>query len=239
MKGWSYDRSLFSRSLRTGFKQRRRCGNGRDGHNSQDKIIAILRGLGAEHMRSLAGALCEGGIGMIEVTFNQAMPDSFPETQAAIRLIAREFSGRVLPGAGTVMSVAQANLAFEAGARYVVSPNVDPEVIRETKRLGMASFPGAMTPTECVLAHNAGADAVKVFPAGDLGPGYIKALRAPLSHIEFLAVGGVNEKNAAEYLRAGAIGLGVGGSLVNREWIERGELTKITALAREYVKAVR
>lgn len=90
------------------------------------------------------------------------------------------------------------------------------------------------------MPKRAGADAVKVFPAGDLGPNYIKAIRAPLSDIEFLAVGGVNEKNAAEFIRAGAIGLGVGGSLVNREWIEKGETDKkITALAREYGKAVK
>lgn len=144
----------------------------------KDKIIAIVRGLEGAYARP-ASALYAGGITMIEVTFNQAKPDSWPETQAAIRLIAREFEGRVIPGAGTVMTTEQVQMAFDAGARYIVSPNVDEAVIRETKRLGLVSLPGAMTPTECVNAKRAGADAVKVFPAGDLGPNYIKAIRAP------------------------------------------------------------
>ncbi len=204
----------------------------------RDKLIAIVRGLGRDHMLSLAGALIEGGITMIEVTFNQARPETWTDTRAAIHSIAEEFQGVVVAGAGTVMSVEQANMAKDAGAEYIVAPNVDEAVIREAKRLGMGAFPGALTPTECQAAHLAGADAVKLFPAGDLGPGYLKAIRAPLSHIEFLAVGGVNEKNAAEFLKAGAVGLGVGGSLVNREWIEAGEFCKITALARAYRKAV-
>lgn len=204
----------------------------------QDKLIAIVRGLAPGHMRPLAEALIAGGITMIEVTFNQARPETWAGTQQAIRSIADAFPGAVLPGAGTVMSVAQLNMAREAGAAYMVSPNVNEQLIREAKRLGMGAFPGAMTPTECALAHEAGADAVKVFPAGDLGPGYIKALRAPLSHIEFLAVGGITEKNAGDYIRAGAVGLGVGGSLVNKEWIEAGAFDKITALAREYRRAV-
>ncbi len=204
----------------------------------RDKLIAIVRGLGREHMLALADALIAGGITMIEVTFNQAKPDSWADTQKAIRSIADEFDGAVVPGAGTVMTKEQANMSKDAGAQYVVAPNVDEVVIREAKRLGMYAFPGALTPSECQAAHLAGADAVKLFPAGDLGPKYLKAIRAPLSHIHFLAVGGVNEKNAADFIKAGAIGLGVGGSLVNKEWIEAGAFEKITALARAYRKAV-
>ena len=203
-----------------------------------DRIIAIVRGLEGNHMLGLAGALCEGGITMIEVTFNQAAPEKWHETCDAIRLISEKFSGRMLVGAGTVMTVEQLNLAREAGAKYIISPDTNPEIIRATKKLGLASFPGAMTPSECVTAYNAGADAVKVFPAGQLGSAYIKAIRAPLSHIPMLAVGGVNEKNAAEFIKAGCIGLGVGGMLVNAELARNGEFDKITALAREYIKAV-
>jgi 2-dehydro-3-deoxyphosphogluconate aldolase/(4S)-4-hydroxy-2-oxoglutarate aldolase len=204
----------------------------------REKLIAIVRGLGRDHMLSLAGALIEGGITMIEVTFNQARPDTWTDTQKAIRLIADQFAGCVAAGAGTVLTIEQANMAKDAGAQYIVAPNVDEAVIREAKRLGMGAFPGALTPTECQAANMAGADAVKLFPAGDLGPGYLKAIRAPLSHIEFLAVGGISEKNAADFLKAGAVGLGVGGSLVNKEWIEAGDFSKITALARAYRKAV-
>lgn len=204
-----------------------------------NKLIAIVRGLEARHMRALAEALLKGGISMIEVTFNQAHPEMWADTAAAIKLLADEFSGRILPGAGTVMTPEQVRIARDAGAMYIISPDTCPEVIKETKRLGLVSLPGAMTPTECALAARSGADAVKIFPAGNLGPGYIKALRAPLSNISFLAVGGVNEKNAADFIAAGAVGLGVGGALVNKEWIENGEFDKITALAREYVKAVK
>lgn len=204
----------------------------------KDKLIAIVRGLAPAHMRALVGALVEGGVNLIEVTFNQAQPASWADTQAAIRMIADEFRGTVLPGAGTVMTVEQVNMAKDAGARYVISPNVDEAVIRAANRRGLCAFPGAMTPTECQRAKCAGADAVKLFPAGNLGPDYLKALRAPLSHIEFLAVGGISKKNAADFIKAGAIGLGIGGSLVNREWIKAGEFSKITARALEYRKAV-
>lgn len=202
------------------------------------RIIAIVRGLEGEHMLGLAGALYEGGITMMEVTFNQSDPSKWVETTDAIRLISDRYAGKIAVGAGTVMTIEQLHLACDAGARYIIAPDVNVDVIRETKRLGLASFPGAMTPTECVTAYNAGADAVKVFPAGQLGPGYIKAIKAPLSHIPMLAVGGVNEKNAADFIKAGCIGLGVGGMLVNGELVRRGELDKISALAREYKKAV-
>ena len=129
-------------------------------------------------------------------------------------------------------------MTYDAGGRYLVTPATQPEIIRMGKALGLGLFPGAFTPTEILAAYEAGADGVKVFPASALGPSYIKAVRAPLSHIPLLAVGGINEKNAAEFLRAGCVGLGVGGSLVNKQWIADGEWDKITALAKEYVKAI-
>ena len=103
----------------------------------------------------------------------------------------------------------------------------------------MISMPGAMTPSEILRAHRAGADFVKVFPAANLGPDYIKAIRGPLNQVRLLAVGGVSEKNAAAFMRAGCVGVGVGGNLVNREWIARGEFKKIEALARELCRSVR
>ena len=112
-------------------------------------------------------------------------------------------------------------------------------VIARTRELGMVSMPGALTPTEIVKAYNAGADIVKVFPIGNLGAGYLKAVKAPLSHIPMAAVGGVNEKNAADFIKAGAAGLGVGGNLVNKEWIANGEWDKITALAQAFTDAVK
>lgn len=201
------------------------------------KLIAIARGLGPEPMERLADALLQGGIRLLEVTFNQARPETWADTAAAIRQICDRFDGRMLAGAGTVVSLDQLHLAADAGAKYIISPNVDEAVIRETRRLGLVSLPGALTPTEISQAHDFGASAVKVFPAGTLGPDYIKAVRAPLSHIPLLAVGGINEKNAAAFLAAGCAGLGVGGNLVNRDWIANGEFAKITALAGELSRA--
>ena len=203
------------------------------------KIVAIVRGLGPEHMVRLGHALEEGGIGLMEVTYNQRAPETWKDTASAIEALAKEFGERVLAGAGTVITPEQVQMTYDAGGRYLVTPAVQPEIIRMGKALGLGLYPGAMTPTEILTAWNAGADVVKVFPSVSLGPGYIKAVKAPLSHIPLMAVGGVNEKNAADYMKAGCVGLGVGGNLVNREWIENGEWDRITALAREYMKAVK
>lgn len=202
------------------------------------KLIVIVRGLESAHMSELAEALCQGGLRAMEITYNQMKPDTWRHTLSAIRLVDEQFGGRLLVGAGTVLTEAQVEMAAEAGAKYIISPNTDARVIARTKALGLISMPGALTPTEILTAHELGADFVKLFPAGTLGIEYIKAVRAPLSHIPLMAVGGVNEKNAADFLRAGCVGLGVGGGLVNKEWIENGAFDKIEALAREYIKAV-
>ena len=204
----------------------------------QRKIVAIVRGLAPEYILRLGHAFEEGGIGLMEVTYNQKAPETWKATAAAIEAMAKEFGDRVLVGAGTVITLEQVKMTYDAGGHYLVTPATQPEIIRAGKALGMGLYPGALTPTEILTAYNAGADAVKVFPAGNLGPGYIKAVKAPLSHIPLMAVGGVNEKNAADFMKAGCVGLGVGGNLVNKDWIENGEWAKITALAKEFMKAV-
>lgn len=204
----------------------------------QRKIIAIVRGLAPEYMVKLAEALYEGGIDLMEVTFNQAKPETWKDTAAAIKAVSEHMQGRMLVGAGTVITQEQLDMAKEAGALYIITPNTNVDLIRKVKEYGLLSFPGAFTPTEIEMAYEAGADAVKVFPAGNLGASYIKAVKAPLSHIPLMAVGGVNEKNAADFLKAGCCGIGVGGNLVNKEWIKAGEWDKIIALAQEYRKAV-
>ena len=185
------------------------------------KIIAIVRGLAPEYLVRLGHALAEGGIGMMEITYDQKNPESW------------------LAGAGTVITLQQVSMTYNAGGHYLVTPATQPEIIRAGKALGLGLFPGALTPTEILTAYEAGADAVKVFPAASLGPGYIRAVRAPLSHIPLMAVGGINEKNAADFMKAGCVGLGVGGNLVNKEWIRDGEWAKITELAKEFTKAVK
>ena len=205
----------------------------------QRKIVAIVRGLKPEYIIRLGHAFEEGGIGLMEVTYDQKAPETWKNTAAAIEAVEKEFGDRVLVGAGTVITPEQVSMTYNAGGHYLVTPTTQPEIIRMGKALGMGLYPGAFSPSEILEAWKAGADAVKVFPAGSLGPGYIKAVRAPLGHIPLMAVGGVNEKNAAEYMKAGCVGIGAGGNLVNREWIENGEWDKVTALAREFMKAVR
>ena len=204
----------------------------------QRKIVAIVRGLSPEYLLRLGHAFEEGGIGLMEITYDQRNPESWADTARGIEALAKEFGERVLVGAGTVIRPEQVSLTYNAGGRYLVTPTTQPEIIRMGKALGLGLFPGAFTATEILAAYEAGADAVKVFPASQVGPGYIKAIRGPLSHIPLMAVGGVNEKNAADFMKAGCVGLGVGGNLVNKEWILNGEWDKITALAKDFIKAV-
>ena len=205
----------------------------------QRKIVAIVRGLAPEYLLHLGHAFEEGGIGLMEVTYDQRDPASWKDTAKGIEALAKEFGDRVLAGAGTVIRPEQVSLTYNAGGRYLVTPTTQPEIIRMGKALGMGLFPGAFSPSEILMAWEAGADAVKVFPAGNLGPAYIKAIRGPLPHIPLMAVGGVNEKNAADFMKAGCVGLGIGGTLVNKEWIQNGEWGRITALARALMKAVK
>ena len=197
----------------------------------ENKIIAIVRGVYGDDVLRLSEALLQSGIRMIEVTYDQTGKAEY--TADTIRLITEHFAGDVLAGAGTVMSAEQARIAKDAGARYIISPNVKEEVIRETKKLNMVSMPGALTPTEIAAAYEMGADVVKIFPASVLGPAYIKAVKAPLKHIPVMAVGGINEKNARDYIAAGAAGVGVGGNLVNRQWVSEGKFDEIGRIARE------
>jgi 2-dehydro-3-deoxyphosphogluconate aldolase/(4S)-4-hydroxy-2-oxoglutarate aldolase len=205
----------------------------------EHKLIAIVRGAEESTILPLAEALLAGGITMMEITFNQAKPETFDSTLRGISHVREKFGDSLLAGAGTVISTDQVDMAYQAGALYIISPNTNPAVIHRTRELGMVSLPGALSPSECLAAHEAGADFVKLFPASDLGTGYLKAIRAPLSHIKFLAVGGINEKNAGDFIKAGALGLGVGGNLVNKDWIAAGEWDKISDLARQLVEAVR
>ena len=201
------------------------------------KIITIVRGVYGEDICHLARALAAGGIEMMEVTFDQKNKGSWQDTAAAIRAIGETMEGKLIAGAGTVTTPELAEMAHDAGAAYIVSPNVNEAVIRRTRELGMVSLPGALTPSEIWNAWEAGADFVKVFPVAQLGPAYIKAVRGPLNHIPLLAVGGVNENNVADFLKAGCVGAGVGGNLVNKQWIAQGQWENITDLARTYAAA--
>lgn len=203
------------------------------------KVIAIVRGISCSQIGALAAAIRDGGLCCMEVTFDHGSKEGIENTLDSIRLLKTQFGNTLCIGAGTVLSAEEVRQAQEAGAGYIISPNTDEFVIRETKRLGLVSIPGAMTATEIAYANQCGADLVKVFPAGVLGTDYIKAIRAPLNHISLTAVGGITVQNAPAFLKAGAVGVGVGGNLVSPTLVAEGRFDQITQTAREYADAVR
>lgn len=204
----------------------------------ENKLIAIVRGVESEKCLRVAQALYDGGFRLMEITYDQKHPESWEQTAATIGEVAKAFTGKMFVGAGTVTSVELVELTHKYGGQFIISPDVNEDVIRRTRQLGLVSIPGALTPTEVMTAHRAGAHFVKLFPAGNLGVGYVKAVVAPISHVDLLVVGGIDEKNVASYIALGIAGAGIGGSLVNRAWVEAGAYEKITEVARALVAAV-
>lgn len=200
------------------------------------KIIVILRGLTEEELICTVEAMYRGGIRLAEVTFDSQGNPSDEVTAQRIAKLVRSFPGMHI-GAGTVLTEHQAELTAEAGGRFIISPDTNPDVIRRTRELGLVSIPGALTPSECTLAHRSGADFIKLFPNGEMKPSYLHAIAVPLSHLRFLAVGGVNENNLADCIRAGACGIGVATGIVDKEKIHAGDYDAVTELARKYVNA--
>ncbi len=198
-------------------------------------IIAIARGFYGEGLINAVNAMHKSGIRAFEVTFEQN--GSMERTAEAIRMLRVEFPDSAI-GAGTVLTEEQLAFAYEAGASYVVSPNTDAGIIRRTKSLGLVSVPGAMTPSEIMEAHLAGADIVKLFPAGELGIEYFKAIRAPLSHIKLAAVAGITLDNIAAFHEAGACAFGISSGLFRRSLIESGNFTEIERIAWEYAAQI-
>lgn len=204
----------------------------------KEKLVAILRGVTDEQLPHLLEALYQGGVRLAEITFDAKGVTPAEKTAEQIGWMAKQFEGRMLIGAGTVLNARQAELAIDAGARFIISPNVDEDVIRTSVERNVVSMPGALTPTESVNAYKMGADFVKIFPSDTLGPKYFKAICAPLSHIKFIAVGGVDHLNVADFLKAGAVGVGVGSNIVNKDMLKNGDWAGITKLARLYVEAI-
>jgi len=199
---------------------------------SREKIVAIIRGIPAESGDATAKALADGGIVFLEVTLN---------TDGALGMISRfreQYAGRLRVGAGTVLDLGQAKEAVAAGAEYIISPNLDEEVVYYGVEQGLEVWPGTMTPTEIVRAYKAGASAVKVFPMATLGINYLKEIRAPLNHIPMVATGGVNLQNINEVLAAGAVAVGLGGNLVDKQLVKAGKFDELEKLARAFVNEV-
>jgi 2-dehydro-3-deoxyphosphogluconate aldolase/(4S)-4-hydroxy-2-oxoglutarate aldolase len=196
-------------------------------------VLAVMRAPSKEMLADIGRALLEGGVSIIEVTMTT------PKAIAAIESLADQFGDRAVIGVGTVIDPSAASDAIRAGAQFVVSPGFDRAVVETTKRYGKLSIPGALTPTEILTAWSAGADVVKVFPSTAFGPAYFKDLLAPLPQLRLTPTGGVDLKNAADWIKAGAVFLGVGSALVTRDAMSRGDWPSITANARGFVDAVR
>lgn len=206
----------------------------------QEGLVVIMRGVDPERSVKVAEALVKGGVKLLEVTFDPSDPDTAEKTAGVITRLSKEFDGKLIMGAGTVIRPEYVKAAKNAGAKYIISPNVDPEIIRLTKELGMLSMPGAYTPSECMNALNAGADIVKLFPTTVQDIGYIINISRPLSHMKFLCTGGVTDENAAvKFLEAGASAVGTGLSVINPEMVKNEDYDGITELARRHVDAIK
>lgn len=204
----------------------------------KEKIVAILRGVPAEKMEPVITALYNGGIRVLEITFNQKSAARHEETGNAIRLAKKLFPDMCV-GAGTTMSIEDVQAAYDAGAQFVLAPDVNEDVIKKAVGLGMLAVPGAMTPTEIASAHRYGAEVVKLFPAGNLGTSYVKAITAPVSHIPLMAVGGVDLNNLRDFLNVGICSVGVGSCLTDKKMIENNDWDALTELTKKYVEAAK
>ena len=197
------------------------------------RVVVILRSVPPERVAPVVEALLDGGVTALEVTLNS------DDALGQIRMAVEAAKGRALVGAGTVLDDSSAAAAILAGANFLVAPNLNEAVIRTAHRYGRLAIPGAMTPTEIVAAAEAGADIIKVFPAGSLGARYFKEIRGPLREYTFMATGGISAANAAEFLKAGANLLGVGGAVVDTALIAAGRYDEIRSRAAELVAQVK
>ena len=196
-------------------------------------LIPVVRAETAELAIHAVAAIKAGGVSVLEVTM------TVPGAIAVIEQLAATFGHDALIGAGTVLDPETAHKCILAGAQFIVSPALNEETIAFCRANEVAVFPGALTPTEVLRAWNAGADAVKVFPAGAVGgASYLKALKAPLPQVELIPTGGVSLKTAADLIRAGAMALGVGADLVDTKALRDGYYEIITERARQFLEIV-
>lgn len=195
------------------------------------QIVAIIRGADPTSVLSIAKALNDGGVNILEVTMNSVEP------LRVIKEVSEALGDKMIIGAGTVLDAQTARDAVAAGAKFILSPIVDEDVIKTTKSLGAVSIPGAYTATEIFTAYRLGGDIIKVFPA--TSPSYIKDMGGPLPQIPLLPTGGITPQNIAEFKKAGAVGFGIGTALVNtKEPVTPEYLAKITEKARAFVSAL-
>ncbi len=196
-------------------------------------VAAVIRGATKDNIIQIAKALSDGGVKVLEITVET------PGACAAIEKASQECND-VLVGAGTVLDAETARTAIMSGAKFIFSPTTNRKTIEMAKRYGVVSIPGALTPTEILTAYESGADMIKVFPANVFGPSYIKDIHGPLPQIPIISTGGITIDNAGDYIKAGAVGVGVGSSLVNtKKELTETYLQEITATAARFIDVVR
>jgi 2-dehydro-3-deoxyphosphogluconate aldolase/(4S)-4-hydroxy-2-oxoglutarate aldolase len=195
------------------------------------KIVSIIRGAKPVDVLKIATALEQGGVKVLEVTLNS------PGALSVIKELSNQLGGKMVIGAGTVLDAETAKSAMDAGAKFIVSPNLHVQTIETTKKYGAVSIPGAFTATEVLNAYASGGDIIKIFPASNAD--YIKALRGPLSHVPMMPTGGINLENIAEFKKAGAAAFGIGTSLVDtKKQVTEEYLKQVMENARKFVQAV-
>jgi 2-dehydro-3-deoxyphosphogluconate aldolase/(4S)-4-hydroxy-2-oxoglutarate aldolase len=195
-------------------------------------IVAVIRADSSEQLISVAEALCAGGVTTMEITMTT------PNAIEVIRKVVDQFGDRILMGVGSVLDTETCRMAMLAGAEFVVTPVLRPAVIDMCNRYGKPIACGAYTPTEALTAHEAGADFIKIFPADQLGPTYIKNILAPLPMLRVIPTGGVTPQTAESFLRAGCAALAAGSSLVSKEALKSKDWNQITKTAAAFVDAV-
>jgi len=197
-------------------------------------IIPVVRAESSEIALRAVEAIAEGGVPIVEITM------TVPGAIAIIEQVSARYGTHVIVGAGTVLDQETARLCILAGAQFVVSPTFDPSTISTCRRYDVAAIPGALTPTEVITAWTAGADCVKIFPANAVGgPGYLRSLKAPLPQIELVPTGGVTLDTAAEFIKAGAMALGIGSDLVDTRVLKDGGDKVVAERARQFIDKVK
>lgn len=201
----------------------------------EEKIVVITRGIYDEDLLKLSKALFKGGIRAFEITYDQTDPETSVKIDRNIKMLDAEFKGELLLGVGTVLTLDQVKNAKAAGAKFIVSPNFNPAIVKATLEEGLVSMPGCITPTEICAADEAGADFIKLFPAGTLGIKYCKDIYAPIHHVKYIATVGVTEETFKEYLNIGFYGAGISSQLVDKKLRDAGNYEELTRRAQVFV----
>lgn len=195
-------------------------------------VVAVIRADSSEQLLDVARALAGGGVTAMEVTMTT------PNAIQTIERVTKELGDQILMGVGTVLDTETCRIALLAGAQFVVTPVMKPDVIALCNRYSVPIVAGAYTPTEALAAHEAGADFIKIFPADGLGPNYVKALKAPLPQLQIIPTGGVDVHTAGDFIRAGCAAVAAGSSLVSKSVLQSGDWAALSNTARQFVQAV-